>query len=449
MKKITVILPLHNSEKYIKECMDSIINQTLQEIEIMCIDSSSDGTSDIVGAYAEKDKRVKYVYNSNTSYGFKINKGIALSQGKYITIVESDDYIRSDMLQILYEIAEKNEVDFIKADYKKFIDINGKRFESEVKHLPNQLLYNCGINMQEELEIRGYVGYSIWAGIYRKEFLVANQLHLNESLGASYQDTGFAILVTLLAQRGYFTDHQLYRYRIDNNDSSVKSQKKYRCIIDEFCWIKEQMQIKGLDKEECIAFYKSKKLMSYIWNYQRLLPEYRKKFLEEIHEEIENEYLGQAYYMKNLSFQQVDEVKILHGELEIINKFEQVSLAIKENFRQVTAVFEAKDKIVIFGAGKYGEVLVELNHILNKNNIVAICDNDIRKHNMKIRGIPVQNPRDTVFKHKNAFYVIANNRNGKEILTQLKEYGIFEDSIYVSEKLPGKSILLEAVLELI
>jgi glycosyltransferase involved in cell wall biosynthesis len=447
--KVTVILPLHNSEKYLKECMNSITNQTLHEIEVICIDSGIDKTADIIHSYAENDRRIKYIYDENSSYGYKINKGIELAQGKYVAIVESDDYIKDDMIQILYEQAEENQVDIVRADYRKFIDINGNRIESEVKCSSSQRLYNHVINMKEEPETKNYLGYSIWASLYKKSFLNANQLHLNETPGASYQDTGFAVLVALKAQKIYFTNHQLYRYRIDNKDSSVKSQEKNNCIIEEFNWIKKQMQLIGLNKEEDIVFYKDKKLISYFWNYQRLLPEYQEKFLDEIHEEIECEFLGKTFYMKGLSFQQVDAVKILHGEVDSIDKFEQDSFAIQENFRQVASVFETKDKIVIFGAGKYGEALVELNHILNKDNIVAICDNDIRKHNMKIRGVPVQNPLETVLAHKSAFYVIANKKNGKEILTQLKEYGIFQDSIYISEILPGKTVLLEAVLELI
>lgn len=446
--KITVILPLHNSEKYIKECMDSIINQTLQEIEIICIDSGSDATSDIIRSYAEKDRRVHYLYDSNSSYGYKINKGISLAQGTYIAIVESDDYIRIDMLQILFESAEKYHVDFIKADYKKFIDISGRRIESEVKHLVNQSRYNCVINMQEEPEVRNYVGYSIWAGIYRKKFLISNHLYLNETQGASYQDTGFSILATLLAQTVYFSDHQLYHYRLDNNDSSVKSQKKYRCIIDEFCWLKEQMQRNNLHKEEFTNFYKNKKLMSYFWNYNRLLPEYQRKFLEEIHEEMEIEFAKKASYFKILNHQQVREVKILCGDIGETHKFNQDRTMLKRDLLQIAKIFREKEEIVIFGAGKYGEVMAELNYIFLKGNVVAICDNYINKLNRKVSGLLVEEPKETVLKHKSAFYIIANKQKAQEILDQLRDYGISRDSVYLLERMPEKAALLETILEL-
>ncbi|MBE5978964.1 MAG: glycosyltransferase [Paenibacillaceae bacterium] len=446
--KITVILPLHNSEKYIKECMDSIINQTLQEIEIICIDSGSDATSNIIGSYAENDRRVHYLYDSNSSYGYKINKGISLAQGTYIAIVESDDYIRSDMLQILYETAEKYQVDFIKADYKKFIDIGGRRIESEFKHLANQSRYNCVINVQEEPEIRYYVGYSIWAGLYQKDFLISNHLYLNETQGASYQDTGFSVLATLLSKKVYFSDHQLYHYRLDNNNSSVKSQKKYSCIIDEFCWLKKQMQLNHLNGEDFTNFYKNKKLISYFWNYKRLLLEFRKKFIEEIHEEMEFEFGNEDSYFKTLNYEQVREVKILCGDIGETHKFDQDRTMLKKDLLQIAKIFREKEEIVIFGAGKYGEDLAELNYIFLKGNVVAICDNDINKINREVRGLLVEEPKETVLKHKNAFYVIANRHKPQEILDQLRVSGISPDSVYLLQRMPEKAALLETILEL-
>ncbi|WP_349946617.1 glycosyltransferase [Lacrimispora sp. BS-2] len=448
MIKVTIVLPLHNSKTYVDECIKSIVNQTLQDIEIICIDSGTDETSNIIQSYAGSDNRVKYIYDSNTSYGYKINKGITLSQGKYIAIIESDDYVRDDTMQILYELAEKNQVDFVKADYKKFIDINGKRVEAGVENIPNQTLYNRVINLKEEPEIRNYIGYSIWAGLYRKEFLISNELFMNETPGASYQDTGFAILITLMTQKLYFTDHQLYRYRIDNNDSSVKSQMKYKCIIEEFCWIKEQMQFRSLNKVEDIAFYKNKKLVSYFWNYQRLLPEYQLKFLNEIQEEMENDFFSESPYMETVSTQQLEEIKILHGDVAAINEFERSRLTAQQNFEQVVAILKNEKEIVIFGAGRYGEVVVKLSNILSKNNVVAICDSDKQKHNKEIAGLKIGDPQETVIKHKNAFYIIANKKHSEEISFQLRKHGILQEKIYAIKEIPGKSALLEAVLML-
>lgn len=448
MIKVSVIVPLHNSKKYLKECMDSIVNQSLQDIEIICIDSGSDETSEIIRSYVSNDKRIKYIYDSNSSYGYKINTGISLSQGKYIGIVESDDYIRSDMMQILYELAEDNNVDFVKSDYKKCIDINSKRVELGVEHFSKQGLCNRVINIKEESQLKEYIGYNIWVGLYRKEFLVSNGIFLNESDGASYQDTGFSILLTLLAQRIYLTDQQLYRYRIDNNNSSVKSQQKYGCIVDEFFWLKEQMNSKGLNGAEEVAFYLDKKLISYFWNFKRLLPEYQNKFLNKINLEIITEFPPDSNYVQMASNQQLKKIKILSGDINSANEFERERINKLQNFENVVKIIDNKNKIVIFGAGMYGEALINFGNILNENKIVAVCDNDIHKYNKQILGLNVGSPKETVSEHKEAFYIIANKKNSQEILMQLVSFGIQTENIYAVKEFSGCPMLLEAISEL-
>ena len=113
MIKVSVIIPLHNSEKYISECIESILQQTLSEIELICIDSSTDGTREILKEYQKKDARIRILEDENSSYGHKLNIGIQRAEGSYVSVVESDDYIEKGMLGALYEIAARNRVDFL------------------------------------------------------------------------------------------------------------------------------------------------------------------------------------------------------------------------------------------------------------------------------------------------------------------------------------------------
>ncbi len=90
--KISVIMTIHNAEKYIRECMESVLNQTFSEIEVLCIDGgSTDGTPHILKEYAERDLRIRIINDANTSYGHKVNRGIEEAVGEYISVVESDD----------------------------------------------------------------------------------------------------------------------------------------------------------------------------------------------------------------------------------------------------------------------------------------------------------------------------------------------------------------------
>ena len=101
---ISVIMPSYNVARYIRVCMESVLAQSLQDMEILAIDAGSeDGTLDILREYADKDERICLVHSEKKSYGYQVNLGIQMARGKYIGIVETDDFIEPDMYRILYE----------------------------------------------------------------------------------------------------------------------------------------------------------------------------------------------------------------------------------------------------------------------------------------------------------------------------------------------------------
>ena len=116
--KVSVVVPCYNVEKYLPQCMDSIINQTLKDIEIICVnDGSTDSTLRILQKYAEKDKRIKIIDKANSGYGASMNKGFSEANGEYLGIVESDDWVEPDMFENLYNLAKSNDVDVVKSNF--------------------------------------------------------------------------------------------------------------------------------------------------------------------------------------------------------------------------------------------------------------------------------------------------------------------------------------------
>ena len=109
-KKISVIIPVYNVEKYLAQCLDSVIAQSLREIEIICVnDGSKDGSRDILTAYAEKDKRILVLDKANGGLSSARNAGFNVASGKYILFLDSDDFLyASDVLSALYQKAEDN-----------------------------------------------------------------------------------------------------------------------------------------------------------------------------------------------------------------------------------------------------------------------------------------------------------------------------------------------------
>lgn len=288
---VSVIIPIYNVGDYLSECLDSVVNQTLKDIEIICVnDGSTDGSLSILEEYQKKDERIKIISKPNAGYGHTMNVGMEVANGEYIGIVEPDDYVELDMYETLYIEALENDVDFIKADFCRFIgsgkDIR-KTYEKVARKDEN---YNRIINPQDELEIFKFV-MNTWNGIYRRDFIEKHQIRHNETPGASYQDNGFWFQTTALATRTYFLNKPFYMNRRDNQGSSVHDKGKVFAMCKEYDYIRYFLdtnpEIKGNPefKEEITYYYQLKRFHNYVFTLNRITPEFRKIFLEKFHED--------------------------------------------------------------------------------------------------------------------------------------------------------------------
>ena len=126
--KISVIVPVYNTEKYLPRCIDSILAQTFTDFELLLIDDgSTDNSGRICGEYALKDKRIKVVHKENGGVSRARNLGIDNAQGEYLSFIDSDDYIRPTMYSELIAIADKYNVDLVSSD----IELNGKVLQNK------------------------------------------------------------------------------------------------------------------------------------------------------------------------------------------------------------------------------------------------------------------------------------------------------------------------------
>lgn len=289
---ISVVIPVHNTKDYIEECLESIMKQSFKEIEMICVDSSTDGTTDIINKYTAKDSRIKHIIDNNSSYGYKLNLGFRIAKGEYIGIVDSDDYIEDDMYSALIQYAEKYKVDFVKSDYSSFYEENGRKNIFRTDWAATDIsIYGKVFNCTECPELLYNNAVSIWTGLYQRDFILKNEIFLHESEGASFQDTGFSILTHVLAKKIYYLKESFYRYRTDNANSSVKSQKKNNLIADESRWIDQEVERRGIRNLEILKALRMKKLVSYEWNIDRLSKKAALEFADYVHEELELQYV--------------------------------------------------------------------------------------------------------------------------------------------------------------
>ncbi len=284
---VSVVVPVYNVEKYLRECLDSIVSQTLQNIEIICInDGSTDNSLEILHEYAQKDSRIRVISKKNTGYGNTMNIGLQNCKGKYIGIVESDDFIVPEMFETLYRMAIDNDLDVAKACYYIYTEI-GRSKKVKFNNIPKNMLFNPIV----ETSIFSMVP-SIWTGLYRKDFLEENQLKFLETPGASYQDTSFSVKVLLTARRFMLSDKALLYYRCDNANSSVKSKDKIYCICDEYAEVERCCDMWGVDGR-VRSIVARKKFYGYRWNFDRISISKRYEFLKKWMEEVkkDREYL--------------------------------------------------------------------------------------------------------------------------------------------------------------
>lgn len=262
---ISVLVPCYNVEKYLHQCIDSIIGQTYTDLEIICLnDGSTDSTLDILKEYQIRDKRIVVVDKPNSGYGATMNIGLRMAKGKYIGIVESDDYIEPEMYEILCKEAEKENLDITKCSYIERNEVTHKDKTETFSFVKDKGKVFRPVDIPSSLMIKP----SIWTGLYNREFLQKNGIYFLETPGASYQDTSFFFKTFVMAQRVRFIPAILHNYRI-NTSSSVSSPNKVFCVCDEDAEIRRYVKNKGLYEglKEIMAF---RAFGSYKWNYKRL-----------------------------------------------------------------------------------------------------------------------------------------------------------------------------------
>lgn len=287
MAKVSIIIPTYNVEQYLVECMDSVVRQTLKDIEIICVnDGSTDGSLDILKSYAEKDERIVIIDKENGGYGMAMNKGLDRATGEYIGIVEPDDYVPLYMYEDLYDVAKKNNLDFVKADFYRFKrDNETGNMELTYNHLSKDPEdYNKVFNPSETPLAIKYI-MNTWSGIYSKEFLEKHHIRHNETPGASFQDNGFFFQTFVFGKRAMIVDKPYYMNRRDNPNSSVHSKEKVYCMNIEYDYIREiLMQDKKL-WERFKYIYWHKKCTNYFATVRRIGDEYKREYIKRIAEE--------------------------------------------------------------------------------------------------------------------------------------------------------------------
>ena len=226
--KVSIIIPVYNCQRFLKRCLDSVLKQTLKEIEIIIInDGSTDNSERIIKSY--KDERIKYIYQNNKGVSTARNKGLEISKGKYVGFIDSDDWIDDDFYEKLYNSAEKYAADIAVSEIIRLHKFNKKyylKFQNEtVTNKADEKFHLC------DVPEKSYV----WNKIYRLDSLKYHNILFEEN--KIYEDVVFTpealyklnYLVTVPGINYYYWRHSgslvTKRSKISESDSKYMHQK--------------------------------------------------------------------------------------------------------------------------------------------------------------------------------------------------------------------------------
>lgn len=259
MPKISIILPIFNVEKYLNRCVDSVISQTLEDIEIILATDGPESCDKICEEYAIKDSRVKIVSHPG-SYGKAFNKSLEIASGEYIGIVETDDWCDNTMFEKMYNKAKENDADVVKAGfYFAYDDENKNTFEVWDE-------YNQYLDIFKNQKFLASQP-SVWSCIYKKDFLIKNNIKMIEDRMA-FIDAPFHYETLYKADKYVLLKEPLYYYYQDNENQTVRNVKPLDGLRAEkyaFEKIKESNNFEKLQK----GFINSTSL-HLLWNYKRM-----------------------------------------------------------------------------------------------------------------------------------------------------------------------------------
>lgn len=233
--KISVIIPVFNSARYLDECITSVLMQNYQDYEIICVDDkSTDDSLSILRGYAKTDNRIKILTNNtNRGPGYSRNKALTVAQGKFIFFLDSDDWIDSNAFEILVKIAEKDNLDLLMFKYITYKE-KTQKFEIEpyynmkfMDKFENKIFNHWDLNPEEVFNLP--VGPC--NKLYKKSFLDTNQIRFpNENL--IQEDNPFFFKVITLAKKISITNSFIYnrRRQLKSIMSSLNDEKLFSCI---------------------------------------------------------------------------------------------------------------------------------------------------------------------------------------------------------------------------
>ncbi len=437
--KISVITYVKNDVSHINMCIESVIQQTFRDLEFIIVDGgSTDGTREVLDRYMEKDSRIR-VLSSDLGVGRQFNTGLRAAKGEYIGICESDDFLNPEMYEKEYEIAKLYDLDFLQANFNSIYEVSGVIHRVPFFVYKNDVVYNKLLCPCEEELMLKVNASGFWSGLYKRQFLLDNDIFMNETPGASYQDTSFSFLTKIFAKRAWVMRDSFYEYRMDNIHSSTNDPKRMMAIITEYDLLEKRIKESGLWKLYK-EYYIKLRIQGVSWFYSILNNEGRDYFYSILKDDITLKIESGNFALEkcdDFELSIISATKNSKASLDKIFPLATIEDPMIKRFESEINNIPDKRKVVIFGAGKLGE---KLWLFLAERGIVpiAFADNSRDKVGSIYCNTKVMDPQSIIKKYGDCNWIIANLRHTDDIIKQIKEMDMDKKCIIIC---PGFVIL--------
>lgn len=285
MVKVSVVIPVYNVEDYLVECLDSIVNQTLKDIEIICVnDGSTDGSLDILNEYAARDVRFSVYSQENGGHAVATNRGMTYAKGKYLYLMDSDDILKVETaLEDTYNIAEEKNLDFVLFQSINYYMDTNKLIKKE-NYSMNALADFIGDKVFNWKDIKDYI-FTItvtpWSKLYNREFIERCGAKFPE--GLVFEDNVFFWEVLFSAERIYFQREHYFVRRWHSSSFTVSGGPQFKDSIDVMRLVWEVFKKFGVFHEFEDILYHRRIDLGYM-RFRLIRDEFKQEYLTELKE---------------------------------------------------------------------------------------------------------------------------------------------------------------------